>query len=868
MSTIILNTCVVNPVQPSGTNGAILKTSMIGVWAFLQNPIPPGTTVTFRFYAPGFILVDTQTIPADVVDNATCASYGGPTILLAPGVWAVSVQRNDTGVVEAANPVIVYPSPELTLTAQSTNTSCAQNNGSVTFSFYGGGIPNIPYNYVIYRNGVPFLSGSSLPGVPITANALSPASYTLIVTSLVPGCAAGDCSFGTASSAGITVGVSPSLVPIVVDDIIIANSSCNATDGSIELEVSSSCSPSSLTVAWTGPNGYSGNTLLIEGLAAGTYSYTLTDCNCTLTGDVVVENEVCCWTLTSCTPVCGEILVISVDNDLTDLSGMVINGVQIEGIPIEPKVCWIVGLGTCASPSSTLLDYATSFSNCVECSECPIDPCGCMPGYTQNPEDPTECIKTFPATPPQCTLEDCSIVQGPTSPSYSFESPVYPELNALNIPITIDIGPARFVDNTLATFNPVSTLPLNSCWGPGFTGGNEGRLNQIGIWTGDPTGAPFLEFIGFEVCVEVPATRVYYVGLSTDNAGRFFVDGTLYVDSYYVPNAHQPFAYNYWHVFPIKLTAGIHIIRIEGLNESAGPNLGSFAAEIYDATLAELQACTVPTDLDGNNAQGRPLVVWNTLEMVGGVWQTGILGYTCPEGFELDTCSGTPVCKRIIPFVDCPEEDTCTHPFPEPVKTFFEIKESSCDINAIKQFSILYWDKVKAERYGIAPCCTIRFERAWIKKELSDLALITLPGYICKPPQPTCHWVPKCCDMIPDAAGGVSVTGIAFQTIRIGNVVSLGLDGKFHLNDPTNLANYQRVVGLATHDAMTNYQVRVIVKGDLTNSQWNLTTGATYYAGNSGTITTTAPTSGILQIVGTAISSTTLRVDIQQPVIL
>ena len=59
---------------------------------------------------------------------------------------------------------------------------------------------------------------------------------------------------------------------------------CNGgTNGSIDLAVTGGEAP--YTVAWTGPNGYTANTQDIGGLAAGTYSVTITDANgCTTSG--------------------------------------------------------------------------------------------------------------------------------------------------------------------------------------------------------------------------------------------------------------------------------------------------------------------------------------------------------------------------------------------------------------------------------------------------------------------------------------------------------------------------------------------------------------------------------------------------------
>lgn len=67
---------------------------------------------------------------------------------------------------------------------------------------------------------------------------------------------------------------------------------------------------------------------------------------------------------------------------------------------------------------------------------------------------------------------------------------------------------------------------------------------------------------------------------------------------------------------------------------------------------------------------------------------------------------------------------------PEPVnrypyvinKIFNRITVGECDIKANQIFAEAVYDQVKKLRYGIQTACAIDVDRAWLRKELSDLS--------------------------------------------------------------------------------------------------------------------------------------------------
>lgn len=249
--------------------------------------------------------------------------------------------------------------------------------------------------------------------------------------------------------------------------------------------------------------------------------------------------------------------------------------------------------------------------------------------------------------------------------------------------------------------------------------------------------------------------------------------------------------------------------------------------------------------------------------------RVGVISRTTPSDLVSGVFVGELNCSPCLP----EEVEVFVRTLPAPVKLFYQIEESQCDIDTNKKFSAGFWSKVKELKYGITSCCTsVNFESLWLDKQLTDLSNLLIPDITCIPtPSSTtcCPWLPtKACQLIPDPYGGTSIVGLAGEEILFGRVVTLNNNGKLYHNEPSDLLTYQRVVGFATQDAVINQQMRVLISGQLTNSGWSLTPGAIYYAAADGTITSSVPLSGISQVVGVASSSTTLIVEIRQPIIL
>jgi hypothetical protein len=221
--------------------------------------------------------------------------------------------------------------------------------------------------------------------------------------------------------------------------------------------------------------------------------------------------------------------------------------------------------------------------------------------------------------------------------------------------------------------------------------------------------------------------------------------------------------------------------------------------------------------------------------------------------------------------VECPVEPPYERTIPDPVKIFYQIRESKCDITATKQFATAYSNMLKKIKYGIADCCNgLNIAETWVNKQISDLQATVIPGYNCRTiPMNGCSWLPlQGCEILSTPSDGTSILVIAGEDLLYAKLVMLLNDGKAYLNEPFNTNNYQRAIGFTTMDVVMNQSTRVLVNGIITNPAWSLITGAVYYASPSGGITSIVPTTGISQMIGIAINTTTLFVDIKQPNIL
>jgi hypothetical protein len=308
------------------------------------------------------------------------------------------------------------------------------------------------------------------------------------------------------------------------------------------------------------------------------------------------------------------------------------------------------------------------------CDECPE-------GYTKDGED---CVKTVTYDATYSLPVFLDIVNGPNLPgAYGKDGLNLMQIVASgSLPLlgggTGQISNAQF--NILNSNGIGAQAPRESGYSPiAFNTASpiantlwKTRLINVGIWA-DPSPTvcnPNIPQsnctpVSFSWCVTPSATKTYLIGMAGDNEVRFKVDGLTYVRLTAQSGAvTSPF--NYWHVFPIELSAGQHTITLEGYNFAGA---ASFGAEIYDISVADFktQFCDAPNP---TASQLEPYIIFSTKDTVGQTIpdpnQEGYPGeWTCIDGSEPSYCFGTPVCAFDItlPFVKCVYELTsCLDP--------------------------------------------------------------------------------------------------------------------------------------------------------------------------------------------------------------
>lgn len=208
--------------------------------------------------------------------------------------------------------------------------------------------------------------------------------------------------------------------------------------------------------------------------------------------------------------------------------------------------------------------------------------------------------------------------------------------------------------NGTGAFTQISTS--NLFWINNPINTTNGPNNRAALWSAVTSDN---QDVGFTVCVNLPEDGEYYVAGMGDNYISIIVDGNPVVIM--DPTAMGAFlgingfpgigdfsTFRLWHIYPVPLTAGHHVIEMIGHNVSSIAGMG---AEIYNATSSQIAAATSYADLGAR-------LIFSTKDYIGMDVQigTGGGGYTCPAGYSLVLCDGPAYCTQTIttPLIPCP----------------------------------------------------------------------------------------------------------------------------------------------------------------------------------------------------------------------
>ena len=302
---------------------------------------------------------------------------------------------------------------------------------------------------------------------------------------------------------------------------------------------------------------------------------------------------------------------------------------------------------------TTKLDYD---ENCpVTGNTTGFTSCSCPAGYTSTTAN--DICKKITTTSAVYNGNAFNSIAGDTDSGYGGAGAYFwPSLDGLTLPLYRHGGPA----NTLhegSSGGPVVTSVdnvTNDFWGKFISGDDSfGRLNNgVGV----KTSLQSTEWVGFSKCIDIPTTGTYYIGIAGDQYFKFKLNGEeiLLGDT-----LNGPLNWGVWHMIPVTLSSGLNIIEMEGKN--AGDDM-SFGAEIYSETKENLMAAT---------SIGQTGLIFTTNDEIGSNFQLGTtVGYTCPSGYSLNTCTGTPVCTLIEETpIECVFTGSC------------ETKQTVCDLD-------------------------------------------------------------------------------------------------------------------------------------------------------------------------------------------
>ena len=417
--------------------------------------------------------------------------------------------------------------------------------------------------------------------------------------------------------------------------------------------------------------------------------------------------------------------------------------------------------------------------------ESPCGGLGCPEGYTLTPDGTCEQINIVPPASGTTSVE---ITGGSNSPFYAqFGTRFYGNIDALTLPLvttggTITPSPPTYLqDDNGAGPNIIPTVVAdcgaNCVWQA--NNASTGRLNIAGLWTdqqipcGDTFGilgwsASNPQWIGFSVCVDVPTTGVYCVGLAADNRMRFSINGDLVAEW----RNDNTFNFQYWNVIEVTLQAGLNYVEVEGFNLACSS--AAFAAEIYQADTATLQAVTNLNAGDPNGLED--YIIFSTRDLIPGPGDPPTFydigtdsGNVCPEGYAYDGCSDQG-CIQILTT--------------DPIVTECCWIIENCD-NPEEQYAIQLVDDAPGVAIGVVyefggdpiftgECYTIVDEVECETPDYTDITVVTTYGYdACLSCSPSEEF--QSCDN-PEITLYVSIPNLGDAALTIGNVYELTAD--------------------------------------------------------------------------------------------
>lgn len=112
----------------------------------------------------------------------------------------------------------------------------------------------------------------------------------------------------------------------------------------------------------------------------------------------------------------------------------------------------------------------------------------------------------------------------------------------------------------------------------------------------------------------------------------------------------------------------------------------------------------------------------------------------------------------------------------------------------------------------------------------------------------------------------LTTSGIAAETIFIGNAVGFNSSGLVKIIDATNIGDADSCVGVAAQSALPGQTLQIFNQGMYDKASFNFLPGLPIFVGPAGTLTQTVPIKPVFafsQMVGVAVSTTKIDISIE-----
>jgi hypothetical protein len=120
----------------------------------------------------------------------------------------------------------------------------------------------------------------------------------------------------------------------------------------------------------------------------------------------------------------------------------------------------------------------------------------------------------------------------------------------------------------------------------------------------------------------------------------------------------------------------------------------------------------------------------------------------------------------------------------------------------------------------------------------------------------------------PGPVGLNAVAGYAAENLSGYRVIILNENNKFVYADGTNIAHFGRIIGISSGAIMQDALGNVLAYGLIIDPVWTWNINEPIFLGLHGAMTQIEPTTGFLQIIGIALSSTSMFLNMREPIIL